>query len=82
MWSDRVKLQPGVLWDVSFREWMLRPALSWRPSDALQMDLALLIVTAPEDAPRELRDAMTTSLGPLGYTSDTDSLILGITWIP
>jgi hypothetical protein len=82
MWSDRVKIQPGVLWDVSFREWMLRPALSWRPSDSLQMDLALLVVTAPEDAPRELPDAMTTSLGPLGYASDTDSLIIGLTWIP
>jgi len=55
--------------------------LSWRPLDSIRADLTLVLLTADEPAPREFRDAMTTSLGPLGYTSDNDSLAFSITWI-
>jgi hypothetical protein len=79
--AERLQIEQGVLWDVHFNEWVIRPGLSWRPRDSIRADLSLLLLLADEPAPRSFQDAMRTTLGPIGYASDNDSLVLSIAWI-
>ena len=79
--ADRLQFQPAVLWDPTFAEWMIQPNLSWRPRDSLKLDMALLLLMAPSSAPQAFVEAMDTSVGPLGYVADNDSLIVSVTWI-
>jgi hypothetical protein len=79
--SDRLQIEPAVLWDVGFNEWMIRPGLTWRARDSLRADLALLLLLAEEPAPRSFAEAMGSTHGPIGQASDNDSLVLSLTWI-
>jgi len=78
---ERLSLQLGGVYDVTFREHLVQPAVGWRASDQLQLQLSGLILGGPSAAPQTFREAMAYGGGPLGYWGDNDSLQASVTWI-
>lgn len=74
-------LELGGLANLSFREASLRPGLSWRVSDAVELGAGALVFVAPGDAATGWRDAFTWAGGPLGYASDADAAWVRAKWI-
>ena len=76
--AERLQLTLISAYDASFNELLARPAVAWRVSDRLQLELGATLLegftTAP---PAGLLDALTYEGGPVSYWSENDALTLG-----
>ncbi len=80
--AERLTIQVGGAYDLSFSELILRPAASYRLTDAFQLELGAVILEGfATDAPRSLIDAITYEGGPASFWSQNDSLTFGFSWI-
>ncbi|HHO54124.1 MAG TPA: hypothetical protein ENK18_25455 [Deltaproteobacteria bacterium] len=80
--AERLTLQLGGAYDLSFSELLLRPSLAYRATDQLQLELgAILLEGFATDAPRTLIDAITYQGGPVSFWSQNDSLTFAVSWI-
>jgi hypothetical protein len=84
-WSvarERVILQLGGAWDLSFSEGLVRPSVAYRPVDAVQLELGALVLGGTATPPPEgMRDALTYQGGPLSYWSKNDAITMAVTLI-
>ena len=78
---ERLSVQVGGLYDISFGEFLLRPGASWRASDAVELGCEVLLIGGARAAPQTFRQAMEFTGGPLGYWGDNDAVTLSARWI-
>lgn len=80
--AERLTLQAGGAYDLSFSELLLRPAIAYRATDSLQLELGAVILEGfATDAPRTLIDAITYRGGPASFWSQNDSVTFALSWI-
>ncbi|MBX2800210.1 MAG: hypothetical protein KTR31_21200 [Myxococcales bacterium] len=80
--AERLWIQVGGAYDVSFNELYARPSVTWRASDAVQLELGAVILEGFEFAPPDtLIDALTYRGGPASFWSQNDSVTLAVSWI-
>lgn len=75
IFAERMTVQVGGVYDLTFTEHMLRAALSWRASDSIELTGGLLSLGGAE-APASLLQAATYSGGPMGYWGDNDCITI------
>ncbi|MEL6347585.1 MAG: hypothetical protein AAFV53_31045 [Myxococcota bacterium] len=78
---DRMSVRLGGLFDLTFREFSVQPAVTYRLSDAVELSGGFTVIESPEQAPRTFQEAATFQGGPLGYTEDNDYVQFGVKWI-
>jgi hypothetical protein len=79
--AERVTLQLGGLYDLSFSEHLLQSALSWRASDRIALTAGVLLLGSSTAAPGSLLEAASYSGGPMGYWGDNDCLTIEMAYI-
>jgi hypothetical protein len=79
---DRLTVQLGGMYDLSFQELLARPTASWRFSDHVSAELTGLILTGSTPAPTGVFDAFTFQGGPVSYFQGNDSVALAIQLTP
>ena len=80
--QDRVVVQVGGAYDISFAELLLRPSVAWRISDAFQAEVGAVILEGFffEEPSSDLRESLRYPGGPGTFWSQNDSLTFAATW--
>ncbi len=80
--SDRLTVQVGGVYDVSFGEGLARPSVSWKFSDHVLADVTGLILAGRTPAPTGVFDSFTYEGGLLSYFQTNDSVALALQFTP
>jgi len=78
---DRVAMEAGAIYDVTFAEIAVRPSARFRASDTLDLGLGLLWLHSELAPAQTFDDAMTYAGGPTGYFGDNDAVWLDARWM-
>ncbi|MFT4623262.1 MAG: hypothetical protein ACI8PZ_001918 [Myxococcota bacterium] len=78
---DKVRLAYVAAYDLSFGDYMVRPTVTWRPTDPLELTLGAMLLGGPVEAPDGLMDAVTYSGGPGSYFGQNDAVTFAVGWI-
>ena len=79
--ADRVEIQLGGSYHVQFGEYLARPTVAWRVSDAVELEAGALILGGPTAPPDTLRGSMNYRGGFLGYFGQNDAATFAVSWI-
>jgi len=78
---DRVSVEAGAIYDVTFAELAARPAARFRASDTVDLGIGLIWLHSDRPAAQTWTDAMTYTGGPSGYFGDNDAVWLDARWM-
>lgn len=78
---ERVELTAGGLYSVAFGEFIVRPGVAWRVSDAVRVSTGAVVLTGGPDTPTTLLEALSHDGGPASYWGDTDAVTATVEWI-
>lgn len=79
--NERLTLQLGGAWDFSYEEYLLRPSVGFRFSDAILAEVGGMFLGGVTPAPEDLQDAFTYTGGPLSYWSQNDAVSFAVSFI-
>ena len=78
---ERLSLQAGGVYDLTFQEFLVQPAATWRVSDQVEVGASALFLGDRRDTPQTFREALTYTGGPLGYWDDNDCVNVQVSLI-
>jgi hypothetical protein len=79
--QDRLTLLGAAMLEPQHGEYLARPEVRYRASDALELGLGAVWLGGSAATPDTLQEAMVYEAGPMAYFSENDCLFVQLQWI-
>lgn len=79
--NERLTLQLGGAYDLSYAEYLARPSVGYRFNDAVLAEVGALLLGGSTPPPESLEDSFVYPGGPASYFSQNDAITVAISFI-